>query len=182
MITSWTILLLLKTLSECSKSMAKVYNTSAVVKFERSREVWTEKVSYCSLQSVTYFPTRANRCAAQGKADTDDWKKLKKVVQHLKVIINILLILGAVSLLSYMTFVDVAYAVHNDMRNHTCGVITFGRGTIYAKLLGQKLNTKSSNEREIVGVSDYLLLAFGTNISWKHKGILLYVIFSSGTT
>ena len=51
---------------------------------------------------------------------------------------------------------DASYAVHPDMRSHTGGVISFGRGGLICKSSKQKLNTKSSTEAEVVGASDYL--------------------------
>ena len=54
------------------------------------------------------------------------------------------------------TWVDASYVVHPDMRSHTGGVISIGRGGIMCKSTKQKLNTKSSTEAEVVGASDYL--------------------------
>ena len=54
-------------------------------------------------------------------------------------------------------WVDASYAgVHEDMKSHTGGVISFGRGALSSKSSKQKLNTKSSTEAELVGTSDYL--------------------------
>jgi hypothetical protein len=54
------------------------------------------------------------------------------------------------------TWVDASYAVHGDMKSHTGGVISFGRGAVLSKSSKQKLNTRSSTEAELVGASDYL--------------------------
>ena len=43
------------------------------------------------------------------------------------------------------TYVDPSYASHSDMRGHTGGLISLGRGTVQAKSSKQKLNTKSLN-------------------------------------
>ena len=64
--------------------------------------------------------------------------------------------LGADSLHHFMTWVDASFAVHDDMRSHTGGVISFGRGAILCKSKKQKINTKSSTEAELIGASDYL--------------------------
>ena len=64
--------------------------------------------------------------------------------------------LGADTLNTFQTFVDVSYATHDDMRSHTGGVITFGRGSVYAKLSKKQINVKSSTEGEIVGASEFL--------------------------
>ena len=50
--------------------------------------------------------------------------------------------------------VDAAFAVHNDMRSHSGGVMTFRISAAITTCLKQKLNTKSSTEAEVVGVDD----------------------------
>ena len=42
------------------------------------------------------------------------------------------------------------------MRGHTGGVITFGTGVLNAKSSKQKMNSRSSNETEVIGNSEYL--------------------------
>jgi len=54
------------------------------------------------------------------------------------------------------TWVDASYAVHEDMKSHTGGAISFGWGAMMCKSTKQKLNTKSSTEAEVVGTSDFL--------------------------
>jgi hypothetical protein len=65
------------------------------------------------------------------------------------------LILRADSLAKSKLWVDAAYAVHDDMKSHTGGVTSFGRGGIMCKSTKQKLNTKSSTEAKVAGSSDY---------------------------
>ena len=66
------------------------------------------------------------------------------------------LILGADSLAKSKSWVDTAYAMHDDMRSHTGGATSLGCGAIMCKSTKEKLNTKSSTEAEVVGSSDYL--------------------------
>ena len=47
------------------------------------------------------------------------------------------------------------------MRSHTGGVLSLGKGTLYAMSTRQKINTKSSMEAELVGVDEAL-----PNIIW----------------
>ena len=55
------------------------------------------------------------------------------------------------------SWVDASYGVHPDMKSHTGGVMSLGRGVFACKSSKQKLNTsKSSTEAELVGASDYL--------------------------
>jgi len=56
------------------------------------------------------------------------------------------------------TWVDASYAVHGDMKSHTGGAISFGRGALISKSQKQNLNTKSSTEAELVGAADVLPL------------------------
>ena len=55
-------------------------------------------------------------------------------------------IIGAGGLDILQTYVDASYAVHNDMKSHTGGLMTMGLGIIQGKATKQKLNTKSSTE------------------------------------
>ena len=54
------------------------------------------------------------------------------------------------------TWIDAAFVVHTNMRSHTGGTISFGTGVIHAKSSKQKINTKTSTEAEVVGLSEYL--------------------------
>ena len=53
------------------------------------------------------------------------------------------------------------FAVNTDMRSHNGGIIVMGTRGSYVKYIKQKLNTKSSNEAEIVGVDAVL-----TQVIW----------------
>jgi hypothetical protein len=86
----------------------------------------------------------------------EDWTKLKRVLQYLGRTIDDTLILGADCLTIMKTWVDASYGVHADMKSHTGGAMSLGRGTIMCKSTKQKLNTKSSTEAELVGASDFL--------------------------
>ncbi len=54
------------------------------------------------------------------------------------------------------TFIDASYAVHQNFRGQTGGCMSMGWGVFHAKSSKQKLNTKSSTETELVGVSEYI--------------------------
>ena len=51
---------------------------------------------------------------------------------------------------------DASYAVHPDMRSHTGGVLSLGKGAVYVTSCRQKIGTTSSTEAELVEVSDIL--------------------------
>jgi hypothetical protein len=85
-----------------------------------------------------------------------DWKKLIRLLQYFNGTLDMPLILGADSLAESKSWVDAAYAVHNEMKSHTGGATSLGRGAIMCKSTKQKLHTKSSTEAKVVGSSDYL--------------------------
>jgi hypothetical protein len=85
-----------------------------------------------------------------------DERKLKRLLSYLNGTINLPLRIGADSLNQFATWVDASFAIHPDMRSHTGGVISFGRGGLLCKSKKQNINTKSSTEAELIGASDYL--------------------------
>ena len=102
------------------------------------------------LLAVVFLASRVSKATIQDQA------KLKRLLEYLYGTYDLPLILGADDIHTLYTFVDASYAVHEDMKSHTGGVITFGRGGIACKSAKQKLVTKSSTEAELVGASEYL--------------------------
>jgi hypothetical protein len=100
--------------------------------------------------SVSYLCKRVKDC------NEDDYKKLKRMLQFIRATKDDYLTLSANSLHNVRWWVDAAYAVHHDMRSHTGGALSLGRGVIYGTSKGQKLNTKSSTEAELVGTDDVM--------------------------
>ena len=84
----------------------------------------------------------------------DDYKKLKRMLQFARATKEDCLTLSAASLHNVRWWVDAACAVHPDVKSHTGGALSLGRGVICGTSKGQKLNTKSSTEAEIVGADD----------------------------
>jgi hypothetical protein len=101
-------------------------------------------------------PTIAFLCTRVAKSTDQDWSKLRRLLRYLSSTIDLTATLGADGLVKMYTWVDAAYAVHEDMRSHTGGCISLGRGVFIPKSTKQKLTTKSSTEAELVGASDYL--------------------------
>jgi hypothetical protein len=95
-------------------------------------------------------------CTRVSCSTKSDWSKLKRVLEYLNGSLEEFLTLGADDLCKMLTWVDASYAVHVDMKSHTGGAISFGRGAVMSKSSKQKLNVKSSTEAELVGASDYL--------------------------
>ncbi len=61
-----------------------------------------------------------------------------------------------------MWYVDASFAVHPNLRGHTGGGLTMGRGFPISASTKQKLNTRSSTESELVGVDDMMLIIIWT--------------------
>ena len=95
-------------------------------------------------------------CTRVHTPDVEDWKKLKRLLCYLNQTIDDIRIIGANNLHEMQTYIDSSHGTHMDMRGHTGGVITFGTGVLTGKGSKQKMNTKSSNETEVVGNSEFL--------------------------
>jgi hypothetical protein len=100
-------------------------------------------------------------CTRVSGPDVDDWAKLKRVLQHLRGTLDLFLTLGADDITKMKSWVDVSHGIHDDCKSHTGGMMSWGWGVLLSKCQKQKLNTKSSTESEIVGVSDCL-----PNVVW----------------
>ena len=90
------------------------------------------------------------------KSHEDDWEKLRRVVQNLKQTIDDVRLIACDNLNSLYTWVDAAYGVWLNMQSQTGGCMSMGLGMVNCRSSKEKLNTKSSTESEIVGMSDYM--------------------------
>ena len=124
--------------------------------FERIRSVVCKLlyVTLCGRPDILLAVVFLASCVS--KATLQDQTKLKWLLEYLYGTYDLPLILGADNIQTMYTFVDTSYAVHDDMKSHTGGVITFGCGGIACKSTKQKVVTKSSTEAELVGASEYL--------------------------
>jgi hypothetical protein len=95
-------------------------------------------------------------CTRVKAPDVDDYKKLRRVMCYLRATWTMPLTLEADETNIIKWWVDAAYAVHPDMRSHTGGAMSMGKGVIYGTSTRQKLTTKSSTEAELVGTSDVM--------------------------
>ena len=80
------------------------------------------------------------------KADLDDWKKLRRLFSYLKGTADLMLKLTVECLNVIKWWADASFAVHDDMKSHSGGFGTLGKGAFYASSTGQKLNTTNSTE------------------------------------
>jgi hypothetical protein len=80
-------------------------------------------------------------CTRVKDPDTDDWKKLTRVMKYLRATVGLPLILGIDDSGVLRWHVDAAFAVHNDMKSHTGATLTLGQGAANSDSTKQKLNT-----------------------------------------
>ena len=113
--------------------------------------LWLEKRVRPDIEpTISFLTTRVS------EPNTSDWEKLARLINYLHTTIDDDRIMGADSLDTLYTWIDAAYAVHPNMRSHTGGCMSMGTGTMHARSSKQKLNTKSSTEAEVVGLSEYI--------------------------
>jgi hypothetical protein len=109
-------------------------------------------------------------CTRVQHPDVDDYKKLRRVVCYLRGTKELCLTLEADDLDAIKWWVDASFAVHQDMRSHTGGVLSLGKGAIYSTSTRQKLNTKSSTEAELVAADDVLPMMLWTRQFMEGQG------------
>lgn len=116
------------------------------------------------LQAISFLTTRVK------KPDQDDYKKLSRVIQYLRSCPHLPLALEADEMSIAKWWVDASFAVHMDMKSHTGGVLSMGKGAVYATSKRQGLNTTSSTEAEVVGVSDLMPMVCWTRNFLEEQG------------
>ena len=90
------------------------------------------------------------------KPDTDDWKKLSRLVLYLSPTIDLRLGLTGDGAGIIKWWVDASFATRNGMRSQTGGCMSMGGGAVLSVSKQQKLTTKSSTEAELVAVDDVM--------------------------
>ena len=85
----------------------------------------------------------------------DDQGKLVRAIQYLRETAHMGIVLEGQQNLSILAYVDASYGVHKDLKSHTGCVVETGRGLVYSKSTGQKLNMKSSTAAELAAFSDF---------------------------
>ena len=145
----------------------KVLEEDRAIKFHNlvAKGLFLCKRSRLDIQTaIAFLSTRVSQ------PDVDDWKKLGRLIGYLKGTKNLVLTLSADNTNLIKWYVDAAYAVHKDMKSHTGGVFTLGKGAAIASSIKQKLNTRSSTEAELVGVDDMVGNILWTNYFLKAQG------------
>jgi hypothetical protein len=100
-----------------------------------------------------------------------DYKKLTCVMKYLQSTIDLPLVLSADGSGIPRWHIDASYAVHVDMKSHTGGAMTLGKGSMYSTSVKQKLMTRSSTEAEVVAVHDVMPQMLWTAYFLKGQGV-----------
>ena len=106
--------------------------------------------------------------------DTDEYKKLARVMRYIQGTIGLALILSINKSVNIKCYVDSAFAVQKNMRSHTGGFMTTGTGRAYVQSRKQNMNSKSSTEAKLVGVDDVLTQVIRTQYFPKEQGYMIH--------
>jgi hypothetical protein len=100
-----------------------------------------------------------------------DYKKLTHVMKYFQSTIDLPLVLSADGTGIPRWHVDASYAVHVDMKSHTGGAMTLGKGSRYSTSVKQKLMTRSLTEAKVVAVHDVMPQMLWTAYFMKGQGV-----------
>jgi hypothetical protein len=117
------------------------------------------------IQTAVAFLTTRVKCP-----DKDDYKKLGRVIKYLRGSPDLALTLKGDDAHIVKCWVDASFAVHTDMRSHTGGTLSLGKGSVYSTSTQQKTNMKSSTEAKLVRVDDVMPLILWTRYFLDAQG------------
>ena len=109
----------------------------------------------------------------------DDWKKLTRLIRYLRGSVSLPLTLSADSVPVPKWWVDGSHVTHPNMRGHSGGCMSLGKGMLCNTSTKQKLNTRSSTETELVAADDFMPVILWTNYfleaqGYGHQDTMLY--------
>ena len=84
-----------------------------------------------------------------------NYNKLGRVIKYVQETVHLPLIIGVDGSGNLVWNIDTAFVVHPDCKSHTGAVLMMGHGVVLSISSKQKINTKSSTEAELIGVSEY---------------------------
>jgi hypothetical protein len=146
--------------------------------YERLKQ--DKAVEFHNLVANTLYSTKRARpdtCTAIAFLTTrvrspakDDWNKLVHLMRYIRGTRTMPLILSANGSGILKWWVDTSFAVHPNMRGHSGGGLSLGRGFTIVSSTKQNLNTRSSTETEIVGADDFMPAICWTHYFMKAQG------------
>jgi hypothetical protein len=104
--------------------------------------------------------------------NNDDWGKLAHLIKYIRKTKDLPLVLGARKEGALRWWIDGSHGVHPNLRGHTGGGLSLGRGFPISQSGKQKLNTRSSTESELVAVDDMMPTVLWTRQFMKEQGHL----------
>jgi hypothetical protein len=132
-----------ETCTKLDKAQGKVFHTIVA----KTLYV-TKRARPDTCTSVAFLTTRVR------EPDKHDWIKLTHLIKYLRGSKDLPLILSADGSGILKWWIDGSFATHPNMKGHTGGGLSMGRGFPIVTSVKQKLNTRSSTETEIVSVDD----------------------------
>ena len=114
-----------------------------------TRFLYVAKRARSDLQVVVVFLCKQVKCP-----NTGDWKKLGRLVCYVRDTIHLPLIIGLDGSGNIVWSINASFAVHMDMKSHTRYCLTLGTGSPISESFGQKVNSRSWTELELIGVND----------------------------
>jgi hypothetical protein len=99
--------------------------------------------------AIVFLTTRVR------EPDKDDWNKLVHLMRYIRGTHTIPLILSANGSGIFKWWVGASFTVYPNIRGHSGGGLSLGRGFPIVSSTKQKLNTRSSTETEIKGADDF---------------------------
>ncbi len=123
-------------------------------------------VEFHNLVAKTLYATKRARpatCTAIAFLTTrlrapnqDDWRKLSRLMKYVRGTRKMPLLLSVDGTGILKWWVDASFAVHPNLRGHSGGGLSLGRGFPIVSSTKQKLNICSSTETEVVGAADFM--------------------------
>jgi hypothetical protein len=105
--------------------------------------------------------------------DLEDWSKLTHLMKYLRSTRDLPLILSSNGSGILKWWIDGSFATHPNMRGHTGGGLSMGRGFPIVNSTKQKLNTRSSTETEVVSVDDCMPAVCWTRYFMEAQGYMI---------
>jgi hypothetical protein len=111
-------------------------------------------------------PTIAVLCTRVKGPNEADWAKLARLIRYLNGARELKLTSSAYNLHCIKWYVDASFAVHPDYKSHTGATMSYGDGDGAVQSISRKhkVNTKSSTESELVGVSTVSVMILWTKL------------------
>jgi hypothetical protein len=129
------------------------------------------------LTAVSFLTTRVN------SPNECDKLKLERVIKYLNYSIEKEITFGNIfetdGSITIKCYIDTSHGIHHDMRGHVGCIIKIGKSSIITRSTKMKLNTKSTAETELIGMSEESIQAlwirnFLIDNNYKINKIIIY--------